>query len=394
MRVESCTTYASTYKGAKIEYPLNLQGRNERLDSRCESPSVEASKSPVLAASPLWDLPFEQQSQWWDEQIGGASFRFKQTRQWIYQHRVLNPDDMKNLPADLKQTLKEKSPGVLEVDTCLKANDNSADKYLFRCKDGARLESVMLRSGPRRTICLSTQVGCALGCKFCHTGLAGFKRNLSVAEMVEQVLRISAHEEERISNMVIMGMGEPMLNYDNLMVALRQVNHPDGLNLGARHITISTSGVRGGILRLADEPEQWGLAVSLHAPNDQLRSELMPINRSVPIAELMAEIDNYIAKTNRRVSFEYIMLGETNSGEKEARELLQLIKGKLCHVNLIPYNPVPTLPFSATPSKAIQRFLEILQNGGVACTIRQEKGQDILAACGQLAHRTVTKNQG
>jgi 23S rRNA (adenine2503-C2)-methyltransferase len=363
------------------------------LDSSCESPQASVSPSPLKAQRPLWDFPFEDQASWWESHIGGPSFRFKQARQWIYQHRVLDPQLMNNLPADLRLSLAEKSPGVLQFDTCLKANDGSADKYLFKCKDGARLESVMLRSGPRRTICLSTQVGCALGCKFCHTGLAGFKRNLSVAEMVEQVLRISAHEEQRISNMVIMGMGEPMQNYNNLMTALRQINHPDGLNLGARHITISTSGVRGGVLRLAEEPEQWGLAVSLHAPTDELRSELMPINRSVPIAELMSEIHTYIAKTNRRVSFEYIMLGDTNSGEKEARELLQLIKGMLCHVNLIPYNPVPTLPYSATPLKAIQQFSDILQKGGVPCTVRMEKGQDILAACGQLAHREVNKNK-
>ena len=335
----------------------------------------------------------DEQGAWWAEHIGGPAFRFKQTRQWVYQQRILDPNNMNNLPAELRQKLLEKCPSSLEFDTCLKASDESADKYLFRCKDGSRLESVMLRSGPRRTICLSTQVGCALACKFCHTGLAGFKRNLSPAEMVEQVLLISAQETERISNMVIMGMGEPMLNYDNLMVALRQINHPDGLNLGARHITISTSGVRGGILRLAEEPEQWGLAVSLHAANDELRSELMPINRSVPIAELMSEIDVYIAKTNRRVSFEVIMLGSTNSSEKEAKELLKLIRGKLCHVNLIPYNPVPTLPYSATSNKEIQQFLDILLKGGVACTIRHEKGQDILAACGQLAHRAVMQKK-
>jgi 23S rRNA (adenine2503-C2)-methyltransferase len=342
----------------------------------------------------MWDVPFDEQKQWWADHIESKikipAFRFKQVRQWVYQKQIIDPQLMNNLPKNLKEQLEISSPSVLEEDTCLKAKDRSADKYLFKCKkDGARLESVMLRSGDRRTICLSTQVGCALACTFCHTGLAGFKRNLSVAEMVEQVLRISASEEQRISNIVIMGMGEPMQNYNALMAALRQINHSEGLNLGARHITISTSGVRGGILRLADEPEQFGLAVSLHAPNDQLRSELMPINRSVPIKELMSEIDTYLEKTNRRVSFEYIMLGDTNSGAKEAKELLQLIKGKLCHVNLIPYNPVPTLPFKATPAQDIKRFMEILNQGGVPCTVRIEKGQDILAACGQLAHKNV-----
>jgi 23S rRNA (adenine2503-C2)-methyltransferase len=340
----------------------------------------------------MWNLPFDQQKDWWDAHIPGPAFRFKQVREWVYQRRVLDPQKMVNLPQKLRDDLQHWSPEVLEPDVCMKAEDGSADKYLFKCKkDGARLESVMLRSGTRRTICLSTQVGCALACTFCHTGLAGFKRNLSAAEMVEQVLRIAGSEEQRISNIVVMGMGEPMQNYNALMTALRQINHPDGLGLGARHITISTSGVRGGILRLAEEPEQFGLAVSLHAPTDELRSELMPINRSVSVSELMGEIDTYLVKTRRRVSFEYIMLGDTNSGEKEARGLLKLIKGKLCHVNLIPYNPVPTLPFSATPMKDINRFMDILNKGGVPCTIRLEKGQDILAACGQLAHREVEK---
>lgn len=359
------------------------------MDTHCEKPTPNSS-TEASQQQALWNLALDEQADWWQAHMGGPAFRYKQVRQWIYQKHVIEPDLMKNLPQAMRENLKKWSPHTLEYDTCLKATDFSADKYLFKCKkDGAKLESVMLRSGDRRTICLSTQVGCALGCTFCHTGLAGFKRNLSVAEMVEQVLRISQGEEKRISNLVIMGMGEPMQNYNNLMTALRQINHPDGIGLGARHITISTSGVRGGILRLAEEPEQWGLAVSLHAPNDELRSELMPINRSVPIKELMSEIDTYLLKTKRRVSFEYIMLGETNSSEKEAKELLKLIKGKLCHVNLIPYNPVPTLPFAATPLKNIQRFMDILNQGGVPCTIRQEKGQDILAACGQLAHRKV-----
>lgn len=343
--------------------------------------------------STLWDIPIEDQKVWWENHFGGPAFRYKQVHQWVYGQQVVNANEMRNLPADLRQQMTEECPTLLEFDTCLKAKDRSADKYLFKCFDGSRLESVMLRSGNRRTICLSTQVGCALACTFCHTGLAGFKRNLSSGEMVEQVLRISNLEEERISNLVIMGMGEPMQNYDALMVALRQVNSEKGLNIGARHITISTSGVRGGIRRLSTEPEQWGLAVSLHAPNDELRSELMPINRSVPLTEMMDEIDEYIAKTNRRVSFEYIMLGGTNSGEEQAKELVGLLRGKLCHVNLIPYNPVPTLPFSATEDREIERFEAIVNQGGIPCTTRRERGQDILAACGQLAHRKVEEKR-
>jgi len=341
----------------------------------------------------LWDWPIEEQKAWWENHFDEPAFRLKQVQQWVYGQQVVEAEKMGNLPANLREKMTKACPPLLEFDTCLKAKDQSADKYLFRCHDDSRLESVMLRSGSRRTICLSTQVGCALACTFCHTGLAGFKRNLSVGEMVEQVLRISHLEEERISNLVIMGMGEPMQNYDALMVALRQINSEKGLNIGARHITISTSGVRGGIRKLANEPEQWGLAVSLHAPNDQLRSELMPINRSVCLKELMEEIDEYISKTNRRVSFEYIMLGGTNSSENHAKELVSLLKGKLCHVNLIPYNPVPTLPFSATENQAIDNFEAIVNQGGIPCTTRRERGQDILAACGQLAHRKVEEKR-
>lgn len=345
-----------------------------------------------MTTAPLWDHAIERQPEWWKANFDGPAFRLKQVQKWVYEKGQLNPSDMSNLPVELKEEMTQKMQPLLSYDTSLKAKDGSADKHLFRCSDGAHLESVLLRSGKRRTICLSTQVGCALACRFCHTGLAGFKRNLSPGEIVEQVLHINREEPDRISNIVIMGMGEPMLNYDQLMIALRQINHPDAFGLGARHITISTSGVKGGILKLAEEPEQWGLAVSLHAPNDELRTDLMPINKSLPIRDLMNEIDTYIKKTKRRVSFEYIMLGETNSGEKEARELLHLIRGKLCHVNLIPYNPVPTLPFEATPIKRIERFQSILQKGGIPCTIRMEKGQDILAACGQLAHKKVEKN--
>jgi len=342
-----------------------------------------------LESSPFWNLAFESQSLWWQEHHSGPAFRLKQIQKWVYERGVLDPKDMSNLPQDLQLSLQTSLKPLLEYEASLKAADGSADKHLFRCRDGAHLESVLLRSGSRRTICLSTQVGCALACRFCHTGLAGFKRNLSPGEIVEQVLHINREEPERISNIVVMGMGEPMLNYDQLMIALRQINHPDALGLGARHITISTSGVKGGILKLAKEPEQWGLAVSLHAPNDDLRTQLMPINKSLPIKDLMAEIDHYIATTKRRVSFEYIMLGDTNSGEQEARELLGLLRGKLCHVNLIPYNPVPTLPFEATSLTRIKKFQSILENGRIPCTIRMEKGQDILAACGQLAHRKV-----
>lgn len=376
----------------ELEGPLTILRQNRFSGQSSRRPTLNEPAQPSRKdARPIWDFPLEQQAEQWQSRMGGPAFRFKQVRQWVYGKGATEPDEMANLPKAMKDKMALEMPPLLAFDTALKASDQSADKYLFRCRDGAKLESVMLRSGSRRTICLSTQVGCALACRFCHTGLAGFKRNLSTGEMVEQVLRISRLEEQRISNLVVMGMGEPMQNYDALMAALRQINAAEGLGIGARHITISTSGIRGGVRRLASEPEQWGLAVSLHAPNDDLRSDLMPINRKVPLSELMDEIDEYIEKTGRRVSFEYICLGDTNTSTELARELLHLLRGRLCHVNLIPYNPVPTLPFSATPMTQIQNFMGILNDGGIPCTIRMEKGQDILAACGQLAHRDVEK---
>lgn len=333
------------------------------------------------------DTPISEQSQWWEKNIGKPDFRLKQAQHWFYQSFVIDAKQMKNLPKALQEKLSKQSPPTLNFEKVLKASDHSADKYLFSCYDGSKLESVLLRNKNHRTICMSTQVGCALACKFCHTGLAGYKRNLNPSEMVEQIIRISSIEDQRISNIVVMGMGEPMLNYDQLLIALRQINHKDGLNLGARHITISTSGVKEGILKLANEPEQWGLAISLHAANDKLRSELMPINKSLPLSELMKEVDHYIQSTKRRVTFEYIMLGEVNSSSQHAHQLAKLLKGKLCHINLIPYNPVPSLPYKATDKKNILEFQSILQKSNLACTIRFEKGQDILAACGQLAHK-------
>ncbi|MBF0199632.1 MAG: 23S rRNA (adenine(2503)-C(2))-methyltransferase RlmN [Planctomycetes bacterium] len=344
-----------------------------------------------LPQGPLWNMAIEDQENWWKNHFSGPKFRLQQMRDWVYDKAVLNPQGMKNLPPALQNEIAKLSAAKLKKTDHLKSSDGSADKILFKNEGNDLLESVLLRSEKRRTVCMSTQVGCALGCTFCNTGLAGFKRNLDPAEMIEQVLHIANSENERISNIVVMGMGEPMLNYDNLLIALRQINHPKGMNLGTRHITISTSGIKGAILKLAQEPEQWGLAISLHAPDDELRSKLMPINKSFSISELLAEVNEYINVTNRRVSFEYVMLKDTNSEKSHARALAKLLKGMLCHVNLIPYNPVPSLEHEASTNKSIQQFAQILNDAGVPCTIRKEKGQDILAACGQLAHK---KKQG
>ena len=343
----------------------------------------------MSSEGPLWNIAMDEQSAWWKEHFPGPDFRYKQVRDWVFKKHVLDAQHMNNLPQDLRAELGRRSAAVLAPVERQVSSAGEADKFVFKCHDDSRLESVLLRSDKRRTVCLSTQVGCALACTFCHTGLMGFKRNLSVAEMVEQVLQVAAGEDQRISNIVVMGMGEPFLNYENLMTALRIINAPEGLGLGARNITISTSGIKGGILKLAAEPEQWGLAVSLHAANDALRTSLMPINKSLSLKNLMEEVQAYVGQTKRRVSFEYILLQGVNAGREQAAELAALLRGRLCHVNLIPYNPVPTLPFAPAARKAIQEFQDVVVEAGIPCTVRIEKGQDILAACGQLAHKTV-----
>ena len=354
------------------------------------SKTQTSTEADTQDSGPLWNLPLDAQKAWWEKCFTGPSFRLKQVRDWVYTKGIFDSSRMLNIPDSLKEELNRVSPPQLSRDEHLVSSEGTADKFLFTTRDGERIESVLLRSGPRRTVCMSTQVGCALKCRFCNTGLSGFKRDLSPAEMVEQVLQISDVEQERISNIVVMGMGEPMLNYDKLMIALRQINSPHGLNLGARHVTVSTSGVKGSIRRFAHEPEQWGLAISLHAADDALRTDLMPINRSLPLSELVEDIDYYIAQTNRRVSFEYILLGGVNDGVEQARQLVPLIRGKLCHVNLIPYNPVPSLPYSSSSASRIRAFKDILDSAAIPCTLRHQKGQDILAACGQLAHKRNT----
>jgi 23S rRNA (adenine2503-C2)-methyltransferase len=277
-------------------------------------------------------------------------------------------------------------------------------------EDGERIESVLMKyekDKNRNTACVSSQVGCALGCGFCATGKAGFKRNLSVDEIVKQILFWArwlknnetlrqAQGENKINNLVFMGMGEPFLNYENVMSAIKILNDQKGFNLGARHFSISTAGIIGGINRLADEPLQINLAISLHAPNDKLRSKLMPINKKYPIKEILKAVDEYIAKTNRKVMFEYIMIDGVNDGEKQARALAKLMKKHLYHirqaqckfVNLIPCNRVGD--FKPSPQEKIEKFKKILKEAGVQVSQRYSFGQDIQAACGQLAGKAAS----
>jgi 23S rRNA (adenine2503-C2)-methyltransferase len=251
--------------------------------------------------------------------------------------------------------------------------------------DGQEIEAVEMNtaSDGRKTICVSTQAGCAMGCVFCVTGQFGFARNLDAGEVVEQVLRFSAPDHP-VTNVVFMGMGEPLANYDETLRAIRLLTHPEGLKLGARRITLSTSGLVPQMERLADERLQIGLAVSLHAPNDELRSRLMPVNRRWPIGEVLAAADHYVERTHRRVSFEYTLMAGVNDSDALAGELAQLLSGRLCHVNLIPLNPSEDQSLHASTAQRALAFESRLRMAGIAATIRVNRGRDILAACGQL----------
>ena len=320
------------------------------------------------------------------------SFRLKQIKKAIFSDLIENWQEAANLPQNLRQKLSENCPiQDLEDEKILFSKDGQTIKVLFRLKGGFKIESVLMKhEDNRRTVCVSSQVGCSVGCKFCATGQQGFKRNLSTGEIIEQVLffaRLLSKSKERVANVVFMGMGEPFLNYDNVLEAIRILNDKDGFNLGARRISISTIGITEGIEKLAKEKLQINLAISLHAPNNKLRSRLMPINRVYPIEKILAAVDNYIKKTKRRVMFEYLMIDGVNDSEREAEELAKILKKSLYFVNLISFNPIGHSKFKPSPGWKIKKFKEIFKKAGIPVTQRHRFGREIKAACGQLAGR-------
>jgi 23S rRNA (adenine2503-C2)-methyltransferase len=315
------------------------------------------------------------------EDLGQPRYRGRQVFEWIHRHGVLDPSAMSTLPRDVRSRLS--AIGSEEVRR-LQSVDGLTSKLLLRLHDGQEIEAVEMNTDTgRKTICVSTQAGCAMGCVFCVTGQFGFARNLEAGEIVEQVLRFSAAQRP-VTNVVFMGMGEPLANYDETLRAIRLLTHPQGLHLGARRITVSTSGVVPAMLRLADESLQVGLAVSLHAPTDELRSNLMPINRRWPISEVVAAADNYANLTGRRVSYEYTLMAGVNDSDALADELAELLRGRLCHVNLIPMNPSEDQTLRASSAERALAFEGRLRQASIAATIRVNRGRDILAACGQL----------
>jgi 23S rRNA (adenine2503-C2)-methyltransferase len=321
--------------------------------------------------------------------LGEPAYRGRQVFEWVQRHGVLDPREMTNVPRALREGLSAppssgslRSLGSVEVRR-LNSADGLTTKLLLRLGDGQEIESVEMKTETgRKTICVSTQAGCAIGCVFCVTGQFGFARNLEAGEIVEQVLRFSTSEP--VTNVVFMGMGEPLANYDETLRAIRLLTHPLGLRLGARRVTLSTSGVVPAMHQLANEGLQLGLAVSLHAPNDELRSRLMPINRRWPIAEVLAAADHYADVTGRRVSYEYTLMDGVNDSNELALELSELLRERLCHVNLIPLNPTEDPSLHASSMDRALMFERQLRQGGITTTIRVNRGRDILAACGQL----------
>ncbi len=322
---------------------------------------------------------------------GHPPFRADQLLRDVCKRGVSDYSEMTNLPASLREVLEEKMPVLfLEEKEVSLAPDGSVRKVLLRCKkDGKKIEAVLMRfQDGRRTVCVSSQVGCAMGCKFCATGKMGFKRNLTYEEIADQVLFFVLDLKdygEEITNVVFMGMGEPFNNYENVMRAVRHLNDPRALSLGARNMTLSTAGIVPGILKLADEGLQVNLAISLHSPVQKLREKLMPIAKKYPLDELMDAVSEYTRKTHRRVSYEYVMLAGRNDDVSLAHELGKLCKGQLCHINLIPYNFTSGNRFKRSMTDDIDEFKRILETYNIPVTVRVSLGQGVDAACGQLA---------
>ncbi|MBQ3266067.1 MAG: 23S rRNA (adenine(2503)-C(2))-methyltransferase RlmN [Ruminococcus sp.] len=315
---------------------------------------------------------------------GFEKFRAKQVLGWVKQDAA-DFDAMKNIPQKLRDFLKDNTYlACAEIVRIQRSKLDDTVKYLFRLYDGEYVEGVLMRYHHGRTICISSQVGCKMGCTFCATGKSGFSRSLTASEMIAQIRSAEIDCGERISNVVMMGMGEPFDNYDNVIRFLRLVSSEDSLCIGMRHITISTCGIVPRIRDFADLRLQCGLSVSLHAPHDEQRSRTMPVNRRYPITELMNAVRYYIDKTNRRVTFEYALIDGENDSDESAAALAQLLKGLLCHVNLIPVNSVTGAEYRKSSIKRQQAFVNILSSAGINATVRRSLGADIDAACGQL----------
>lgn len=348
----------------------------------------------------IYGLTNEQLQTWVLDQ-GEKKYRAGQIWEWLYRGRVQSFEEMTNLPKTLIALLEETFVVNPLKQRIVQESKDGTVKYLFELPDGMLIETVLMRQHYGLSVCVTTQVGCNIGCTFCASGLIRKQRDLDAGEIMAQIMQVQKYFDERdrgerVSHIVVMGIGEPFDNYKNVMNFLRTVNDDKGMAIGARHITVSTSGLAHKIREFANENIQVNLAVSLHAPNNEIRSSIMRINRAVTLEKLFAAIEYYIETTNRRVTFEYIMLHEVNDGPEQAQELADLTKKirKLSYVNLIPYNPVSEHDqYSRSTPERVAAFYDVLKKNGVNCVVRQEHGTDIDAACGQLRSNTMKRDR-
>ena len=323
--------------------------------------------------------------------LGEKKYRAEQIFNWIYKENVTSFDQMVNVPLALRDALKEKFDlHIFKIITKQESKDGTK-KYLFDILDGNAIETVLMEYKHGYTICVSSQVGCKMGCKFCASTGIKFARSLEAGEIVEQIQAVERDAKVKISNVVFMGIGEPLDNFENVLKAVELINNQKGINIGARHISISTSGIVPKIYEFADKNMQCTLSISLHSASNEIRSQMMPINKKYNIEELMKACKYYIEKTNRRISFEYALAKENNDNLDDAKELVKLLKGMLCHVNLIPINKIEGGKFTKSTNENIIKFRDYLNEHGIVATIRRELGSDIDAACGQLRKKEVKK---
>lgn len=348
----------------------------------------------------IYSFTFDQLSEWIVEQ-GQKKFRAEQIWDWLYRKRVKSFSEMKNLNADCLDLLETNLTfSSMDVELKQESKDGTI-KLLFKLADGNLIETVLMNFHYGMSVCVTTQVGCNIGCSFCASGILSKSRDLTSGEIVEQIVQIQMllderGKEERVSHIVVMGIGEPLDNFDNMAGFLRTVNHDKGLAIGARHITVSTSGLAHRMRDFTDLDVPVNLAVSLHAPNDELRTSIMKINRAFPIAKVMDAIDYHLEQRNRRITFEYILIKDVNDKKEHALELAALLKDKkrLSYVNLIPYNPVSEhIQYERSTNEAISTFFQTLKGKGIQCGVRYEQGADIDAACGQLRSKQMNKKK-
>lgn len=330
----------------------------------------------------IYGITFEELEHYFIEK-NDKKFKAVQVFDWVYKKRINSFDEMRNVSKDTINTMKNDFC-FFKLELIDKLEDIDVKKYLFKLKDGEKVEAVLMYHDYGTSICISTQVGCNMGCKFCESGRLKKVRNLEVYEMVSQILMVEEDIDMRISHIVLMGIGEPFDNYDNVIKFIDIVNCGKGIDIGSRHITVSTCGIVPKIKEFTNYDKQVNLAISLHAPNNEIRNSIMNINKAYPIEEVINTIKEYISKTNRRVTFEYIMLKEVNDSLECALELSKLLKGINCYVNLIPYNETSHIEYKKSSQDSIMKFYDILKKNNISVTIRREFGSKVKAACGQL----------